>query len=94
MTRIWIVVAMVALASSVASAQATPKKPPPPCRKTAKQPCDQIIDINDPLSLNGRVRSLSLLGFLERASEELERASLEKKSFVPKLIQTVDEAAL
>jgi hypothetical protein len=94
MRRIWIVVATVVLASSVASAQGTPKKPPVPCTKTAKQPCEQIIDITDPLSLNGKLRSLSLLGFLERASEELERASLEKKSFVPKLIQTVDEAAL
>ena len=94
MRRIWIVVAAVVLASSVASAQGTPKKPPPPCTKTSKQPCEQIIDIYDPLNLNGKLRSLSLLGFLERASEELERASLEKKSFVPKLIQTVDEAAL
>jgi hypothetical protein len=93
MRRIWIVVAVVVLASSAASAQGTPKKPVP-CTKTAKQSCEQRIDITDPLSLDGKVRSLSLLGFLERASEELERASLEKKSFVPKLIQTVDEAAL
>jgi hypothetical protein len=92
MRRISIVVAVVVLASSVASAQGMPKTPP--CTKTAKQPCEKRIDITDPLSLDGRVRSLSLLGFLERASEELERASLEKKSFVPKLIQTVDEAAL
>jgi hypothetical protein len=93
MRRISIVVA-VAFASSVAGAQGTPQKPLVPCTKTAKQSCEQRIDITDPLSLNGKLRSLSLLGFLERASEELERASLERKSFVPKLIQTVDEAAL
>ena len=83
------------LASSVASAQGTPpSKPPVACKKTSKPPCEQTITIGDPLNLDGKVRTLSLLGFLERASEELERASLEKKSFVPKLIQTVDETAL
>jgi hypothetical protein len=88
MTRIWIV---LALATSIASAQGTSQKPPARCKQ---QPCVQTIDIANPLNLDGKLRALSLLGFLERATEELERASLEKKSFVPKLIQTIDEAAL
>jgi hypothetical protein len=71
-----------------------PPPPPPPCKATANHPCEKTIDITDPLSIGGKLRTLSMLGFLERATEELERASLEKKSFVPKLVQTVDEAAL
>jgi hypothetical protein len=99
MRRIGVVVVLLAFAN-IAAAQphdGPPKyrdPPAPPCKKTAKQPCEQTIDITDPLSLGGKLRVLSMLGFLERATEELERASLEKKSFVPKLVQTVEEEAL
>jgi hypothetical protein len=48
----------------------------------------------DGLGLNGRSRSPQLLYFLERANEELERASLEKRSFVPKMVKTVEEESL
>ena len=48
----------------------------------------------DNLNLNGRSRSPQLLYFLERANEELERASLEKRSFIPHIVRTVDEEAL
>ena len=93
------VVALIA-SVSLASAQQRPPRPPhpppppPACTQAAKQPCEKTIDITDPLSIGGRLRVISLLGFLERATEELERASLEKKSFVSKLVQTVDEEAL
>ena len=46
------------------------------------------------LDLNGRMRTPQLLYFLERANEELERASLEKRSFIPHLVRTVEEEAL
>ncbi len=46
------------------------------------------------LGLNGRSRSPQLLIFLERANEELERASLEKRSFIPHLVRSVEEEAL
>jgi hypothetical protein len=46
------------------------------------------------LGLNGRSRSPQLLYFLERANEELERASLEKRSFIPHMVRTVEEEAL
>ena len=46
------------------------------------------------LDLNGRMRTPQLLYFLERANEELERASLEKRSFIPHLVKTVEEEAL
>ena len=46
------------------------------------------------LGLNGRSRSPQLLYFLERANEELERASLEKRSFIPHMVRSVEEEAL
>ncbi len=48
----------------------------------------------DNLNLNGKSRTPQLLYFLERANEELERASLEKRSFIPHLVRTVEEEAL
>jgi len=46
------------------------------------------------LDLNGRMRSPQLLYFLERANEELERASLEKRSFIPHMVRSLEEEAL
>lgn len=46
------------------------------------------------LDLSGRMRTPQLLYFLERANEELERASLEKRSFIPHLVRSVEEEAL
>lgn len=46
------------------------------------------------LDLNGRMRSPQLLYFLERANEELERASLEKRSFIPHMVRSLDEEQL
>ena len=46
------------------------------------------------IDLNGRMRTPQLLYFLERANEELERASLEKRSFVPHMVRSVEEEQL
>jgi len=46
------------------------------------------------LDLNGRMRTPQLLYFLERANEELERASLEKRSFIPHMVRSVEEESL
>jgi hypothetical protein len=43
---------------------------------------------------SGKNRSPQLLYFLERANEELERASLEKRSFIPHLVRSLDQEAL
>jgi hypothetical protein len=40
------------------------------------------------------MRTPQLLYFLERANEELERASLEKRSFIPHMVRSVEEEKL
>ena len=65
-----------------------------PAKEDKKKPTkEQTFNFNG-LDLNGRSRSPQLLYFLERANEELERASLEKRSFVPKMVKTVEEESL
>ena len=61
--------------------------------KTKKSPKEKTFDFNA-LDLNGRQRTPQLLYFLERANEELERASLEKRSFIPHMVRSVDEEAM
>ena len=46
------------------------------------------------ITLDGKVRGMGLLYFLERANEELERASLERRSFIPHMMRSIDEEAL
>jgi hypothetical protein len=58
-----------------------------------KEPKTKNFDFNA-LDLNGRNRTPQLLYFLERANEELERASLEKRSFIPTMVKSVDEEQL
>jgi len=59
--------------------------PPPPPVKT--------FNIG-PLELGGKVRVLAMLEFIERANTELERSALEKKSFIPRIVASLDEEAL
>lgn len=46
------------------------------------------------LQFEGRLRTPQLLYFLDRAAEELERASLERRSFIPELVKSIDEEDL
>jgi hypothetical protein len=94
----------------VAPLAAQPKKgsPPPKADKPAAAPAAgtktsdnkstgtpkvKNFDFNA-LDLNGRMRTPQLLYFLERANEELERASLEKRSFIPHIVRSVEEEQL
>jgi hypothetical protein len=67
------------------------KKPEAKTKKVA--PREQNLDLTG-IDLNGRMRTPQLLYFLERANEELERATLEKRSFIPDMVRSLDEEAL
>ena len=97
--------AMVLVCGTLAPAVGQPKgKPTPaPAPTTDAAPKGEAAPRKDgkprtfdftALDLNGRMRSPQLLYFLERANEELERASLEKRSFIPHMVRSLDEEAL
>lgn len=84
------------------------RDPPPPTKADAPEPSAdkpdkpskekgkervKTFDFNA-LDLSGRMRTPQLLYFLERANEELERASLHKRSFVPHMVRSVEEENL
>ncbi len=46
------------------------------------------------IDISGQNRSPQLLYFLERANEELERASLERRSFIPEMVRSIEEDKL
>ena len=79
---------------AVADAGDAAPTPAPTAKKDGKKaPKEQNFNFEG-LGLNGRSRSPQLLYFLERANEELERASLEKRSFIPHMVRSVEEEAL
>ncbi len=61
--------------------------------KNKKGGKEQTFDFTG-LSLSASVRTPQLLYFLDRASEELQRASLERRSFIPEMIRSISEEGL
>lgn len=57
------------------------------------KPREKVFDFTG-FELAGSVRMPQLLYFLDRAEEELERASLERRSFVPEMMKSLDEESL
>jgi hypothetical protein len=73
------------------------KKKPPVTkvkqRKNTKGGKEQVFDFTG-LNLGASMRTPQLLYFLDRASEELQRASLERRSFVPEMVRSISEEGL
>lgn len=101
-----VVLAALALASpAAAQPRGKPPKPAPADKVEPAKPADapatgaggkgkpKVFDFTG-LDLAGRLRTPQLLYFLDRASEELERASLERRSFIPAMVRSLDEHEL
>ena len=54
---------------------------------------NQVFDFTG-LNLGASMRTPQLLYFLDRASEELHRASLQRRSFVPEMVRSIQEEGL
>ncbi len=66
---------------------------PDPNAKTTSKGKDKVFDFTG-LSIEGKLRTPQLLYFLGRARQELERASLESRSFIPEMVRSVEEEGL
>jgi len=94
--------ALAVMCALVVPAHAQPRKGDKVAEKAApdakgdkKKAGDKVKNFDfNALDLNGRMRTPQLLYFLERANEELERASLEKRSFIPHMVRSVEEEQL
>jgi len=84
---------IVVVALLVSSAFAQPRAPKP-VPKVPKPPVTVPVIDGDEIKIGAKDRRVLMITFLERASEELTRASLEKRSFIPELIKTVDAETL
>ena len=95
-TRGLVVALVIAVFAAPVAAQGRPEKPIPvhPPKQPPKPPKQPPTIDMDTFGIIGKDRKTLLVYFLERADEELERASLEKRSFVPELIKTVDAETL
>ena len=96
--KLLVCLAGVMLLAPSASAQSRkkPKKPAAPAaaaKPDEKKRKEKVFDFTG-FELAGSVRMPQLLYFLDRAEEELERASLERRSFVPAMLKSLDEEKL
>ena len=61
--------------------------------KAKKGGKNQVFDFTG-LNLGASMRTPQLMYFLDRASEELQRASLQRRSFVPEMVRSISEEGL
>jgi hypothetical protein len=87
MRRFACVVILALAGTAAADVPKAPKVPVVP----KKPPKDPPVIQGGGVDVTGKVRGASLLYFLERANEELERATLEKRSFIPHMVRSVDD---
>lgn len=68
-----------------------------PAKEQSKKPGQadkaKVFDFTG-LDVSGQLRAPQLLYFLDRANQELQRASLERRSFIPEMVRSIDEEAL
>jgi hypothetical protein len=64
-----------------------------PGAKTSTKGKDKVFDFTG-LSIEGKLRTPQLLYFLGRARQELERAALESRSFIPEMVRSIEEEGL
>ena len=61
--------------------------------RTRRAGREKVFDFTG-LSIEGKLRTPQLLYFLGRARQELERASLEQRTFIPEMVRSVDAEGL
>jgi hypothetical protein len=61
--------------------------------KTTTKGKDKVYDFTV-LNIEGKLRTPQLLYFLGRARQELERAALESRSFIPEMVESIEEEGL
>ena len=76
-----------------ASSSGAPAPGPAPRTAPGGDGKTKVFDFTG-LDISGRLHAPQLLYFLERANEELERASLERRSFIPEMMRTLEEDQL
>lgn len=99
--RLGCILALVLFFTPIAEAQKKPKrrtkkKTPVTTVKEVKKTSggkEQVFDFTG-LALGASMRTPQLLYFLDRTREELERASLKRRSFLPEMVNSIDEEGL
>ena len=88
--------ALLCVPAAPNSAEAQRRRRSKATRKKSKKPKGGKVKVFDftGLDLTGQLRAPQLLYFLDRAREELERASLERRSFIPEMVRSISEEDL
>lgn len=94
-----VVIALLAPSAAEAQKRKRKRKPAPaaadaPALAEEKEKKDAKVFDFTGLQLGGRLRTPQLLYFLDRAEEELDRAALERRSFIPEMARSLDEERL